>query len=127
MITMKILDKFRNKNKTKNTINNTTTCAANQDKPECSLIEELRELQNKLQNKRNEQANNYESSPLRFCYTAYRRGVYGISIEEEFNEEEALKLLKDKIKEQEIYLENKKEIEKIDKRISEIKRQLRIK
>jgi hypothetical protein len=122
------LEKFMNKITCKNKESKqsySSICTADQNKSECSLIEELRELQNK---KDELISKNTDQLLLRFIPCFYNIRGYGILIKDSnICEEKALELLKDAIKKEEIYLENKKEIEKINVRIKEIKKQLGIK
>lgn len=113
-----------NKNDKEKQQNNSSICTVDQNKSECSLIDELRELQNKrdkllLKNKR---------SSIGIYPFGYYHYIYGIRINgSDIDKEKAFKLLKDAIIEEEIYLKNEKEIEKMNNRIKEIKQQLGIK
>ena len=96
-------------------------CMADNNKPECSLIDELRELQEKEKN-----LSLKESSKIKKGYSLYGYRFYGIVVESDCPEQEAFKLLKEEMIKKEKFLEVEKELENIHKQIKEIKNRLGI-
>lgn len=96
-------------------------CTADNNKPECSLIDELRELQEKKKNLSLKESSKIQKSCLLYGYR-----FYGIVVEPDCPEQEAFKLLKEEMIKKEKFLEVEKELENIRKQIKEIKNRLGI-